>query len=961
MSSGLDIARFLLWEREAVDEKRSAASDDTESDVTTANITWLRPPSPQDDSGEESSVLVRTLRKADERLDELHAGSADPVVEPEGTSFLLHRAQVDALSVGAARRAAVMNALPAHIILVDMQGRSISWSDAGRQLDCFNPLIDTNYGLGLGLDYLAAYDGAPLDSSSQIQRVATGIRSVLAGKASRYCCEYVTRSNLEERWYLVTVTPMNEDYPTGAVVVYLDITGQKQGEAHSRRFGAAMDAMVDGILLVSRSTMRFVHANDAACRMLGLTRGEMLALGPEEALGTSAVELQSSYDILIESGIDAEPIEMLRPGVDGVIAWIEVRRRAQYTGDGWTIVTFLRDVTERKIAENRIACLNRVHAMLSGINTLIVHERDRKSLMKKACRIAVEDGGLRLSMMALIDRATSKFMPVGLASKDKRLRSAVRSALEACEGVPTSMVKQAIREKRAVVSNDSQRDPKVAFAKLHVVFGVRSMAIFPLIIANEVIGVLSLYADECQFFHEEEVKLLTELTNDVAFAVDHIEKQERLEYLASYDVVTGLANRSLFMDRVAQLLRRLEGNGLVHALLLIDLHAFRNVNDGLGRSVGDALLRQVAGWLKCNILETNLVSRVGVDHFAVLLPGVGSQSDLGMFLERLVTGFANHPFILNGAEFRITARVGVSLYPEAGAEVDSLLKHAEAALKKAKASGDRYLFYTRNMSDAIAGKLTLESRLHQALDKDQFVLFYQPKMHLASGRITGVEALIRWNDPQSGLVMPDHFIGILEEKGMIREVGRWVLRKAVADHLRWRRAGLNSVRVAVNVSPLQLRNPGFVNEVEQVIAVDSFAAAGLELEMTESLVMEDIKHNIESLEAIRSMGVFLAIDDFGTGFSSLSYLAKLPVHTLKIDRSFISDLTTGPEAIALVSTIIKLGHSMNLNVVAEGVETEQQSRLLRLLKCDEIQGYLSSMPMSSKIFEARYLLSPQTA
>ena len=262
-----------------------------------------------------------------------------------------------------------------------------------------------------------------------------------------------------------------------------------------------------------------------------------------------------------------------------------MRRRAQYTGDGWTIVTFLRDVTERKIAENRIACLNRVHAMLSGINTLIVHERDRKSLMKKACRIAVEDGGLRLSMMALIDRATSKFMPVGLASKDKRLRSAVRSALEACEGVPTSMVKQAIREKRAVVSNDSQRDPKVAFAKLHVVFGVRSMAIFPLIIANEVIGVLSLYADECQFFHEEEVKLLTELTNDVAFAVDHIEKQERLEYLASYDVVTGLANRSLFMDRVAQLLRRLEGNGLVHALLLIDLHAFRNVNDGLGRTV----------------------------------------------------------------------------------------------------------------------------------------------------------------------------------------------------------------------------------------------------------------------------------------------------------------------------------------------------------------------------------------
>jgi diguanylate cyclase (GGDEF)-like protein/PAS domain S-box-containing protein len=943
-----------------LDEQHRQASADPIIDMSAVNVTWLRSASSQEESGEEMPVLIRTLRDADTRLEELNHHRAEAAGDPDSRRHMARRYAPTVQDVESGAPAPA-SALPAHVILVDTQGRSLSVSDAGRQMDCFNPLIDTNYGMGLNLDYVAACEAAASEGAPQIQRVAAGVRSVLTGTVPRYCCEYVCRSDVDERWYLVTVTPMNEAYPTGAVIVYLDITGQKEGEARSRRFGAAMDAMVDGILLVARASMRFVHVNDAACRMMNRTREELLALEPEDVLGKSAAELEGAYDFLIESGADSDPVEMLRPRPDGSIAWIEVRRRAQYTGDGWTIVTFLRDVTERKVAENRIAYLNRVHAMLSGINTLIVHERDRKNLLKKACRIAVEDGGLRLSMMALIDRTSKKVIPVGLACRDKKLRSVVRHALLAADGNPSLMMKQAIREKRAVVSNDSQRDPMAAFSKVHADFGVRSMAIFPLIIANEVIGILSLHADECQFFHQEEVKLLTELTNDVAFAIDHIEKQERLDYLASYDVVTGLANRTLFMDRVAQLLRRPASRDQVHALVLIDLHAFRNVNDSLGRAVGDALLRQVAGWLTAEFHDTDLLSRVGVDHFAMVLPDVALHSELVTLLDNMLSRFANHPFILNGAELRIAARVGASLYPDAGADADTLLKHAEAALKKAKASGDRFLFYTQKMSESVVGKLTMESRLHQALDKDQFVLFYQPKMHLASGRITGVEALIRWNDPQSGLVMPERFIGILEEKGMIREVGRWVLRKAVADHLRWRRAGLNAVRIAVNVSPLQLRNASFVQEVEEAIGVDPLAAAGLELEMTESLVMEDIKHNIESLEAIRSMGVTLAIDDFGTGFSSLSYLAKLPVHTLKIDRSFVSDMTTGPEAIALVSTIVKLGHSMNLNVVAEGVETEQQSRLLRLLKCDEIQGYLSSMPMSSKIFEARYLLSSQTA
>ncbi|HMF76800.1 MAG TPA: EAL domain-containing protein, partial [Bryobacteraceae bacterium] len=275
--------------------------------------------------------------------------------------------------------------------------------------------------------------------------------------------------------------------------------------------------------------------------------------------------------------------------------------------------------------------------------------------------------------------------------------------------------------------------------------------------------------------------------------------------------------------------------------------------------------------------------------------------------------------------------------------------------------GERYLFYTQTMNERVAEKLSLENQLRQALDKGEFVLHYQPKVNLASGKLTSAEALIRWNDPRTGLVPPFQFIPILEETGLIHEVGRWALRKAIEEYLRWRAAGLAAVRIAVNVSPLQLRNRGFIAEIEQAIGIDAHAAAGLELEITESLIMEDVKHSIASLQAIRAMGVTIAIDDFGTGFSSLSYLSKLPLDTLKIDRSFVINMTAGPQGLALVSTIISLAHALKLKVVAEGVETEEQSRLLRLLNCDEIQGFLFSKPVPVEIFETKFLIPLENA
>jgi EAL domain-containing protein (putative c-di-GMP-specific phosphodiesterase class I) len=358
------------------------------------------------------------------------------------------------------------------------------------------------------------------------------------------------------------------------------------------------------------------------------------------------------------------------------------------------------------------------------------------------------------------------------------------------------------------------------------------------------------------------------------------------------------------------------------------------------------------------VWDANLLARLDADHFAVVLPKVKQEGDVARLLEKMMAAFLEHPFRLNDAVFRIAAKVGVALFPDDGADAGTLFRNAEAALKKAKSSGERYLCYTQKMTRSVASKLTLENQLRQALDKGEFVLHYQPKVNLASGKMTSAEALIRWNDPRTGLVPPVRFIPILEETGMIYEVGRWALRQAIEDYLRWRAAGLAAVRIAVNVSPLQLRNRGFIAEIEQVIGIDAHAAAGLELEITESLIMTDVKHSIVSLQAIRAMGISIAIDDFGTGFSSLSYLAKLPVDTLKIDRSFVIAMTTDAEGLALVSTIISLAHALKLKVVAEGVETEEQARLLRVLNCDEMQGYLFSKPVPGDIFETRFLTPP---
>jgi len=751
----------------------------------------------------------------------------------------------------------------------------------------------------------------------------------------------------------------------GVLGLYNDITERVRMEhdlhESERRFSDLLDNVELVSMMLDREA-RITYCNDYLLRLTGWQRKDVIGKNWWDLFVPP--EIQNLRGVFFTSLLDNQPEArhhendiVTRSGEHRLIRWNNSVLRSS-TGEVLGTASIGEDITEQARSEASIKYLNRLLSVLSGINALIVRVNDRDELFREACNIAVTTGGFPMVMIVIVDQSTMLPVSVITAGKDEELLLSIKNVLSSSEGMQKTLVARAIRENKAVISNDTQIDPRLLCGKQYAAAGVNSMIVLPLIVAGKAVGAIALYAKEPGFFQEDEVKLLTELASDIAFAMDHIEKQERLNYLAYYDELTGLANRSLFFDRAAQYIHSAISGEHKLAIGLIDLERFKNINDSLGRPVGDSLLKQIAKWLTQFMKDANLLARIDADHFAIVVPEVKTAGKLAKLIENLMAAFIDHRFPLIDAMYRVGIKLGIALFPDDGDDVNSLFRNAESALRKAKASGERFLFYTEKMSAAVADKLVLENKLREAIYNEEFRLHYQPKVNLVSGKITGAEALIRWNDPRTGLVPPGMFIPMLEETGLICEVGRWALHKAIEDNARWRAAGFAAVRIAVNVSPMQLRNTNFINEIGQEISGDAQVAAGLELEITESLIMEDVQYSIDTLKSIRAMGITFAIDDFGTGYSSLSYLAKLPVDTLKIDRAFVIGMDT-PEGLALVSTIITLSHALKLTVVAEGVETEKQSRQLLSLNCDEMQGFLFSKPVPAEIFASRFL-APST-
>jgi len=423
--------------------------------------------------------------------------------------------------------------------------------------------------------------------------------------------------------------------------------------------------------------------------------------------------------------------------------------------------------------------------------------------------------------------------------------------------------------------------------------------------------------------------------------------QARIEQQANYDTLTGLANRSLLNDRLQQAIFTAASYGARLAVVFVDLDRFKYINDSLGHDVGDRLLQSMAERLKASVREFDTVARLGGDEFVLLINGQAGADSVATIMEGLLSK-VSAPWLHGHSEFEVTCSIGVALYPDDGNDAATLLKHADSAMYRAKEHGrNNFQFFTEDLNAMMRERFELESNLRRALERGQFELHYQPRVDLATRRIVGCEALIRWQLTGRGSVPPSRFIPVAEEIGLIGPIGEWVLQTACMQAKRWQAAGLPPCVVSVNVSPRQFRHDDLVMTIARVLKSSGLEPRYLEIELTESTVMHDGERMIETLHAIKNLGVNIAVDDFGTGYSSLSYLKRFPVDRLKVDRSFVQDIAADADDAAIVRTIIALGHNLGLKVVAEGVETEEQIEFLRANDCDELQGYYFSEPVSA--------------
>jgi len=724
-------------------------------------------------------------------------------------------------------------------------------------------------------------------------------------------------------------------------------------EAANHRLTALVESAMDAIVGID-AEQRVVLFNPAAERMFGYTAHEMLG-GPLDRLLPEAARTTHA------AHIDAFGTDPRRHRTMGGARVVHGMRRngevfpveasiAKIGRDGMRYTAILRDVTERLQAEARIRRLARVATVLSDINSLIVRVRQRDELFSEACRIAVDKGRFNKAWIGRL-----RVGPDGLDALDLMACSdghsgyqvALRQVLQQPPALDQARFAAALRAREPVIFNDLLLGPvDLSLRELAIDTGSRAIAWLPLATSTGAVGVLVLHADTAGFFDDEEMQLLKELAGDMSFALEHIDQQEHLQRLAYFDPLTGLPNESLLREQLSQMLLVAGGRRL--ALTLIDLVHFKRINDTLGRHGGDLLLQQVAQRLTQRAGERGRVARIVADRFAVVLPELDSDTDLALAVADAYQRCFDEPFPVEGEALRLAACMGIAVCPDDGQDAEALIRHAEAALKAAKAGTDPVVFYDPRMSAVVAEALALENQLRRALERGEFVLHYQPKVDVDSRRILGLEALLRWQSPERGLVSPLAFIPLLEETGLIVPVGLWALRQAAQDHRRWRERFGQAPTVAVNVSAVQLHREGFVDEVVAVLEAEGAGRGAIDLEITESLVMQDVEGAIAKLNALRAKGMGMSLDDFGTGYSSLAYLSKLPVQVLKIDRSFIGAMLTDPDAMTLVSTMISLAHSLRMQVVAEGVETEEQAKILRLLRCDQMQGYLVCRPVGQE-------------
>src|ERR1017187_10390 len=694
---------------------------------------------------------------------------------------------------------------------------------------------------------------------------------------------------------------------TGKIVgvseIARDVTTRRRTARQLQLQSAALEAAANGIVITDRQGT-IVWANHAFATMTGYSEEEVLGKNPR--LLKSGEQTESYYAELwstISSGKiwRGELVNRRKDGTTYTEGMTITPIRPNVGAANLThFIAIKQDITGRKRAEEE---LYRAHQMLQSILNTIpqrVFWKDRNCTYVGCNRAFATDAGLNTSA-EIIGKSDFELAWSGMADRYR---------------ADDKLVMEQGSTKLNYDETQSRPDGSLLWLRTN------KLPLWDR--EGKVIGVIGTYED------------ITE--RKVA--------EERVQYLAYYDALTGLPNRTLLQDRLTKALASARRPKDKVALLFLDLDRFKTINDSLGHSVGDLVLKQVAERLMKWAREQDTVARVGGDEFLIVLTSVKDIPDAAVAAERLMNTMTA-AYVVQGHSLGISCSLGISIFPEHGADSETLIKDADAAMYCAKENGcNNFRFFTKDMNAQAVERLTLENGLRLALEKKELFLVYQPQMEIATGRITGLEALLRWQHPELGLVPPDKFIRIAENSGLIMPIGEWVLRTACSQARKWQDEGLLAVPVAVNVSAVQFRQAGFCELIRRVLNETGLGPQYLELELTESLLLSNADVTLSVIQELKAMGLTLAIDDFGTGYSSFNYLRQFGVSKLKIDRSFIRDVAVNPDDAAITTAIISMARSLSLKVIAEGVEDEAQMTFLRAHQCDEIQGYYFSKPLA---------------
>jgi diguanylate cyclase (GGDEF)-like protein len=671
----------------------------------------------------------------------------------------------------------------------------------------------------------------------------------------------------------------------------------------------------------------------------------------DTSLGCSVEQLQSAMERL-GRGDFSTPLSVPKQARNSVWSWLSAMQKSLARLDA-----------ERNAAMARTRRVSRLYSALSQCNQAIVRSATEAELFAHIVDGVVAHGGMTMAWIGLIDPARREVTPVASAGAGVEYLDRLVLSLDPDQPEGRGPIALAYHSGEAHWCQDFQAAPETeAWHGRGARYGWQASAAIPLRRQGEIIGFFALYSDTAHTFDQEVRGLLAEMSLDIEFALKNFDREaeraqanERIQYLAHHDALTGLPNRAQLQEHAQHALALARRNRSTTALMMMDLDHFKDINDSLGHSVGDELLCELSKRLREALREDDMVARLGGDEFIFVLEQVEAP-DAAAVARKLID-LIEQPYRIGAHDLKVSASIGIALYPADGHDLETLLQSADAAMYQVKRAGRHdFRFFTAAMQHRAARHLQMVNALRYALERQQLHVVYQPQLSLATGRIVGAEALLRWNTPElGGAVSPAEFIPAAEESGLILPIGAWVLREAVRQARAWLDAGLPPVVMAVNLSAMQFRNTELPELTTQILEEEGLPPEYLELELTEGVAAHDPQGAIAIMNQLHERGVRMSIDDFGTGFSSLSHLKKFKVYKLKIDQSFVRDISTDAEDKAIVSAIINMARSLGLKTIAEGVETAEQLAFLREQHCDEMQGYHFSKPVPDAEF--RQLLS----